>query len=110
MSPLKRAAALLFVPVCIWADSISDPAARASLSSGDNAWVLMSAALVLLMTGPGLALFYAGLVRQKNVLGTMMQSFAMMAIVSLVWALCGYSLVFSERTPFLSRAWWSWAA
>ena len=62
---------------------------------------LMSAALVLLMTGPGLALFYSGLVRRKNVLGTMMQSFAMMAMVTLLWALCGYSLVFGEGSPFL---------
>jgi Amt family ammonium transporter len=63
-------------------------------SSGDNAWMLMCAALVLLMTGPGLALFYGGLVRKKNVLGTMMQSFSMMAIVTVLWALVGYSLCF----------------
>ena len=48
-----------------------------------------------MMTGPGLALFYCGLVRKKNVLGTMMQSFAMMAVITLVWAVCGYSLVFA---------------
>jgi Amt family ammonium transporter len=57
--------------------------------------MLTSAALVLMMTGPGLALFYCGLVRKKNVLGTMMQSFAMMAVVTLLWAVCGYSLVFA---------------
>src|SRR5262245_29520991 len=51
-------------------------------SAGDNAWMLVSAALVLLMTGPGLALFYGGLVRKKNILGTMMQSFAMMGLVT----------------------------
>ena len=56
-------------------------------TSGDNAWMLTSAALVLLMTGPGLALFYGGLVRKKNVLGTMMQSFAMMAVITLLWAI-----------------------
>jgi Amt family ammonium transporter len=65
-------------------------------SSGDNAWMLTSAALVLLMTGPGLALFYAGLVRKKNVLATMMQSFTLMALVTVLWALFGYSLVFHE--------------
>ena len=54
--------------------------------SGDNAWMLTSAALVLLMTGPGLALFYGGLVRRKNILGTMMQSFAMMGLVTILWA------------------------
>jgi ammonium transporter, Amt family len=64
-------------------------------SSGDNAWILTSAALVLFMTGPGLALFYGGLVRKKNVLGTMMHSFAMMAIITVVWALVGYSLCFA---------------
>ena len=67
-------------------------------SSGDNAWMLMSSALVLLMTGPGLALFYGGLVRKKNVLATMMQSFAMMAIVTLLWGLIAYSLAFGSGT------------
>ena len=55
-------------------------------AAGDNAWMLVSAALVLLMTGPGLALFYGGLVRKKNILGTMMQSFAMMGLVTVIWA------------------------
>ena len=69
--------------------------------SADNAWMLTSAALVLLMTGPGLALFYGGLVRKKNVLATMMQSFAMMAMVTVVWAIFGYSLSFGEGTSFI---------
>ena len=68
--------------------------------SADNAWMLTSAALVLMMTGPGLALFYGGLVRKKNVLSTMLQSFAMMAIISVAWALCGYSLAFDSGGPF----------
>lgn len=63
-------------------------------SAGDNAWMLVSAALVLMMTGPGLALFYGGLVRKKNVLGTMMQSFILMALITVLWALFGYSLAF----------------
>ncbi len=71
-----------------------EAAAAAAQSGADNAWMLVSAALVLLMTGPGLALFYSGLVRRKNVLGTMMQSFAMMALVTVLWAVAGYSLVF----------------
>ena len=58
--------------------------------NADNAWMLVSAALVLLMTGPGLALFYGGLVRRKNILGTMMQSFAMMGLVTILWAVLGY--------------------
>lgn len=76
-------------------------AVKVSQMAGDNAWMLISSALVLLMTGPGLALFYSGLVRRKNVLGTMMQSFAMMAVITLLWAVCGYSLVFAPGTPFL---------
>ncbi|MGA2184121.1 MAG: ammonium transporter [Bryobacteraceae bacterium] len=76
-------------------------AVKASQSAGDNAWMLISSALVLMMTGPGLALFYCGLVRRKNVLGTMMQSFAMMAVITLVWAVCGYSLVFGAGNPFI---------
>jgi Amt family ammonium transporter len=70
-------------------------------SAADNSWMLVSSALVLLMTGPGLALFYGGLVRKKNVLGTMMQSFAMMAIVTVLWALCSYSLAFDSGTSFI---------
>ena len=76
-------------------------AIAAAQSAGDNAWMLTSTALVLMMTAPGLALFYAGLVRKKNVLGTMMQSFIMMAIMTLLWAICGYSLAFSEGTAFV---------
>ncbi len=63
-------------------------------SHADNAWMLVSAALVLLMTGPGLALFYGGLVRRKNTLAIMMQSFLLMAMISVMWALVGYSLCF----------------
>src|SRR5690242_21667101 len=70
-------------------------------SSADNAWMLTSSALVLMMTGPGLALFYGGLVRKKNVLATMMQSFAMMALISVLWAICGYSLAFGSGTSFI---------
>jgi len=70
-------------------------------SAGDNAWMLVSAALVLMMTGPGLALFYGGLVRKKNVLATMMQSFTMMALITVLWALVGYSLAFGPGTSFI---------
>ena len=70
-------------------------------SSADNAWMLTSAALVLMMTGPGLALFYGGLVRKKNVLATMMQSFAMMAVITVLWALVSYSLAFGPGTSFV---------
>lgn len=70
-------------------------------SSADNSWMLVSSALVLMMTGPGLALFYGGLVRKKNVLGTMLQSFAMMAIVTVLWALVQYSLAFGSGNSFI---------
>jgi Amt family ammonium transporter len=69
--------------------------------SADNGWMLTSAALVLMMTGPGLALFYGGLVRKKNVLATMMQSFAMMAVITVLWSLVGYSLCFGPGNPFI---------
>ena len=78
-----------------------DAATKAAQSAGDNAWMLVSSALVLMMTGPGLALFYGGLVRKKNVLGTMMQSFALMALVTVLWAVVGYSLAFGEGTPVI---------
>lgn len=70
-------------------------------SSADNAWMLVSAALVLLMTGPGLALFYGGLVRKKNVLATMLQSFALMALVTVIWGIVGYSLSFGAGNSFI---------
>ena len=73
---------------------------KAAQSAGDNAWMLVSAALVLMMTGPGLALFYGGLVRRKNVLATMMHSFVLMAVVTVLWALIGYSIAFGDWTPF----------
>jgi ammonium transporter, Amt family len=76
-------------------------AVRSAQTSGDNAWMLVSAALVLLMTGPGLALFYGGLVRRKNILGTMMQSFAMMCLVTILWPILGYSLAFSHGNAFI---------
>jgi len=75
--------------------------AAAAKSSADNAWMLTSSALVLMMTGPGLALFYGGLVRKKNVLGTMMHSFALMAIVTLLWGIVGYSLSFGAGNSFI---------
>ncbi len=81
--------------------SALEAAAKSAQSAGDNAWMLTSAALVLMMTGPGLALFYGGLVRRKNILSTMMHSFIMMALITVIWAIVGYSLVFSEGTPFI---------
>jgi Amt family ammonium transporter len=71
-----------------------------SINAGDNAWLLTSSALVLMMTAPGLALFYGGLVRSKNVLSTMMHSMFLMALVSVLWAIYGYSVAFGEGNSF----------
>ena len=78
-----------------------DQRVTAAQSSADNAWMLVSAALVLMMTGPGLALFYGGLVRRKNTLAIMMQSFALMALITVMWALVGYSLCFGGNGPLI---------
>ena len=76
-------------------------AIAAAQTAGDNAWMLVSAALVLMMSGPGLALFYGGLVRKKNILGTMMQTFAMMAVITVLWGLVTYSLAFGTGNAFI---------
>ena len=119
---LRRAIKLLFLSalLCIPAMALavapdlhpSPPATQAQVaalqqairdaqSSGDNAWVLVSAALVLMMTAPGLVLFYGGLVRRKNILATMMQSFAMMGLITVLWAVVGYSLAFGAGNGFI---------
>ncbi|MGD0432669.1 MAG: ammonia channel protein, partial [Acetobacteraceae bacterium] len=71
------------------------------LDSGDTAWMLASTALVLLMTIPGLALFYAGMVRKKNILATMMQSFTICCIVTIVWMVAGYSIAFTTGNAYM---------
>jgi ammonium transporter, Amt family len=73
----------------------------AKISSGDTAWMLASTALVLMMTIPGLALFYGGMVRKKNVLATLMQSFAITCLVTVLWVVVGYSLAFTPGSPFI---------
>jgi ammonium transporter, Amt family len=102
--------ALVCLPACVLAQTSQDLQARltaleaatkSAQSAGDNAWMLTSAALVLMMTGPGLALFYGGLVRRKNVLSTMMHSFILMALVTVIWAVVGYSLAFGGDSAFL---------
>jgi len=97
----------LFTMTAAGQDAVADKLAAlessvsAAQTSGDNAWMLVCTALVLMMTGPGLALFYGGLVRKKNVLATMMQSFIMMALASVLWVVVGYSLAFGEGSAFL---------
>ncbi len=83
---------------CVLLLSLASPAAfaQSELSSGNTAWLLTSTALVLMMTIPGLSLFYAGLVRSKNVLSILMQCFTITCVVSLVWLIAGYSLAFDD--------------
>jgi Amt family ammonium transporter len=81
----------------------AEAALAGAQTAGDNAWMLTSSALVLLMTGPGLALFYGGLVRKKNVLATMMQSFILMAVITVIWAIFGYSLSFAKGSSFIGN-------
>jgi Amt family ammonium transporter len=76
-------------------------AETSTIQSGDTAWILTSTALVLFMMIPGLALFYAGLVRSKNVLSIFMQCFALTAVLSLVWLVCGYTLSFTGESGFI---------
>src|SRR5215510_16181771 len=94
--------ALWGLPVFAQTASASEP----KIDTGDTAWMLTSAALVLFMTIPGLALFYGGLVRSKNVLGTLMQSFIMVGIVTIQWLVIGYSLAFATGTSFLGDFSW----
>ncbi len=95
---LKR----LRLPVLVLAAPIAAAAQdEAAIDTGDNAWMLVCSALVLMMTGPGLALFYGGLVRKKNVLSTMMQSLAMMGLMTVIWAVYGYSLAFAPGNAFI---------
>jgi ammonium transporter, Amt family len=77
--------------------------AQSPIDTGDNAWMLTSSALVLMMTAPGLALFYCGLVRKKNVLNVMMQCIFLMAMMGVIWALWGYSLSFGGDGAWLGN-------
>jgi len=95
------AAALL--PMLLAAGPVlaADPPKIPAVDTGDTAWMLASTALVLMMTIPGLALFYAGMVRKKNVLATLMQSFAITCIVTIVWTVAGYSLAFTAGNAYI---------
>ncbi|MDP2785206.1 MAG: ammonium transporter [Sulfurimicrobium sp.] len=93
-APVSDAAAPAVAPVAA-------PAPEPKLDSGNTAWMLTATALVLFMTIPGLALFYGGMVRKKNVLATMMQSFAITALITIIWMVAGYSLAFAPGGPFI---------
>ena len=104
IAPWGRRAAVLLPTLLLPTLLLASPAMAqdaAAVSAGDTAWMLTSTALVLMMTIPGLALFYAGMVRKKNVLATMMQSFFLAALVSVVWMVAGYSLAFGEGGAYI---------
>ena len=92
----KRAASLLALLLALPAVALAD-----ELNGADTAWILTATALVLFMTLPGLALFYGGLVRSKNILSVLMQCFAIACGASLLWMICGYSLVFTDGNGFI---------
>jgi Amt family ammonium transporter len=94
-----RGAGALAAALCLAAGPAL--AADAKIDAGDTAWMLTSIVIVLMMTIPGVALFYAGMVRKKNVLATMMQSFATCALITIVWMVAGYSLAFDSGGQFI---------
>jgi Amt family ammonium transporter len=101
LSMAQEAARAPETPPAVTAPSAPQPTAPAAspkIDKGDTAWMLTSSALVLMMTIPGLFLFYGGLVRRKNVLGTIMHSFIIVALITIQWALWGYSLAFAPDT------------
>ena len=108
LKKVMAGAGMAFATMFVTGAALAEEAAAAAeaapvpvLDSGSTAWMLTSTVLVLMMTIPGLALFYGGMVRKKNILATMMQSFAITALVSVLWVLVGYSLAFAEGTPYL---------
>src|SRR5688500_18823816 len=116
MNPMKHVSTCVFAVVFLFFLSITQAsaatgsveerlakleesaAAAPKINAGDNAWMLASSALVLMMTAPGLILFYGGLVRRKNVLATMMHSLALMAVMSVLWVVYGYSIAFGDAS------------
>jgi Amt family ammonium transporter len=99
MKTFLRRAALVLPMLALSMPAWADDAPK--IDSGDTAWMLTSTALVLMMTVPGLALFYAGMVRKKNVLATMMQSFTITCLVTVVWMIAGYSLAFTAGNAYV---------
>ena len=103
---MRRIASLAILATLAWlvADPVLAQEAKPTLDKGDTAWMLTSTVLVLLMIIPGLALFYGGLVRTKNMLSLLTQVLAVTCVVAIVWALYGYSYAFTESTPWIGDA------
>lgn len=102
-SMLLASMMMLLMSAAAWADAPTAPFVTTAdtINGGNTAWMLTSTALVLLMTIPGLALFYAGMVRKKNVLGTALQSFVICCIATIVWVVVGYSIAFTPGNGFM---------
>ena len=98
---MRMRAFMVIVGVVAMFVSETVSATEASLNGADTAWILASTALVLLMTLPGLALFYGGLVRSKNVLSVLLQCFATAGVTTVLWFTVGYSLAFGEGGPYI---------
>ncbi len=103
LHPRRTVARTLSVTASLLVATSAHAAEGSTIDSGDTAWLLVSTALVLFMMIPGLALFYAGLVRSKNVLSILMQCFALTAVMSLVWLAGGYSLAFTDGCSVIGR-------
>ncbi len=99
---MKRVACVLslLAGLCLIPSTALAQGAEAAVNPANTAWILTATALVLFMTIPGLSLFYAGLVRRKNVLSVLMHCFMIMAVMSVLWLVCGYSLAFGEASPY----------
>ena len=99
---MKRVACVLslLAGLCLIPSTALAQGAEVAVNQANTAWILTATALVLFMTIPGLSLFYAGLVRRKNVLSVLMHCFMIMAVMSVLWLVCGYSLAFGEANPY----------
>ena len=99
---MKRVACVLslLAGLCLIPSTALAQGAEVAVNPANTAWILTATALVLFMTIPGLSLFYAGLVRRKNVLSVLMHCFMIMAVMSVLWLVCGYSLAFGEASPY----------
>ena len=104
----RRAAGTVILPLLVFFTAGAAEAQEIALSDGNTAWIMTATALVLFMTLPGLALFYGGMVRRKNVLTTMMHSFVAMAIIGVQWITVGYAIAFGKSHFGLFG--WSWDA
>ena len=99
LAPLALAGAFAATPA--FAEMVTASAPASKIDAGDTAWMIAATALVLMMTIPGLALFYSGMVRKKNVLATMAQCLSAVALISILWVAFGYSLAFVGDGPWI---------